>query len=296
MPSPEPTFFALLIVLAEATFAAGGAVGKFSLSRVDLFGFAVLRALGGFIGVLLLSILSGKGHELLAVNGSDRSLVIFSTALFVTGNILYVGALKYGNFSIVFPLVRSSPLFVLVLAVLLLKERITAPLLLSTLLILLGVILVSGVWLRKRAQQPPAGNRGVFLALGISVIDAAWIVASKATVHRVSPNALAFTQVSAYLLVSFVLALVFSRLQVVSRRQVALACGSGFLSWGIGDVIYLLALREVPAILAGLLSGTGILFSVAIGSLFFREELRREHIAGACLLVAGVTLAAVRGV
>ena len=290
-----PILFALLIVLAEAAFAAGGATGKSSLGRLDLFSFAFLRALGGVAGILLVSTLTGKADEMLGLDSSHLPLVALSAALFATGNALYVAALKVGDLSVVTPLVRSSPLFVLVLALLFLRERITLPFLLSTPLILSGVVLISGARPRIRETQQPSNNRGVFLALGISILDAGWLVASKATLRGVSPYALALIQLSAYLLISFALALLLKRLKAISVRQAALACASGFLSWGIGDVIYLIALREVPAILAALLSGTGILFSVVFGGLFFRERLAGRHLVGACLIVLGATLATIRG-
>jgi len=284
-----------LLILAEASLAGGSAVRKLALRSLDVFACGFWWAFAGFSVALPFFALSSESSQIRSPSGGYVWLLLLSALSFWAGAVLFLSALKYGNLSLIFPIVRSSPLLALPMAAIFLHEEVTAPHILGTLLILAGLVIFSRTRRGTQSQVRSRRNRAVLLALGCALSDALVLITSKAAVRGVGVSALALAQSGASLLGFFLYSVRFHQLKGTDSRGVALAGIAGLLSWGPGIVLGLFALRRVPAVVAALLSGTGLLFTVLLGVIFFKEKLEAEQVVGAILILVGVTIASVYG-
>jgi len=137
----------MMIFLLVATAVLWGAtpiIEKIGLARVDPLIGVTVRSTIVTVGLLILTLLLGKGRDLLAVEG--RTLFIFGASGMMAGLLAmwtYYTALKMEATSKIVPIAACYPLVTVLLGVLILKEGITLSRVVGTALI------VSGIWLVK---------------------------------------------------------------------------------------------------------------------------------------------------
>ncbi|MCL4685021.1 EamA family transporter [Myxococcota bacterium] len=212
-------------------------------------------------------------------------------------------ALAVGELSVVYPIARSAPAFVPLVAVPLLGEPVT-------LIGGLGIaVVVAGMWAVQIETGSLPGARRL-LAPGAAF---AWLTLAASVGYSVLDK-LAMTQLHAipwrgsippaatwYILLSSASLLVFAPLaarQVSARelgvlarhegRTVLLAAAIGFAGYGL----ILHALRTAPVSYVVAARQASVLFAVALGALQLRERPTRLRLAGALATVLGVVLVA----
>jgi bacterial/archaeal transporter family protein len=117
---------------------------KIGLAKLDPLVGVTLRSVIVTIGLLILTVLLGKGRDLLAVDG--KSFIIFGASGMMAGLLgmwTYYTALKMEATSKIVPIAACYPLVTALMSVLILKEGVTLPRVVGTALI------VSGIWLVK---------------------------------------------------------------------------------------------------------------------------------------------------
>jgi DME family drug/metabolite transporter len=183
----------------------------------------------------------------------------------------------------------SAPLLIAVLATCFLGERLAPLVRLSLGMAVAGTaLLVIG----PRGLDQVAGHFGLgaLLALGAGVSYAVYAVAAKGLLARVTPLA-----VSA---ITFALAAIFLAPVLLGEPAPARALAAGwpllvYLGLGPTAVAYALftaGLGRVPATVAGIVSLLEPLTATTLGLLVFGERLGAVGVAGACLLLAALTL------
>jgi DME family drug/metabolite transporter len=183
----------------------------------------------------------------------------------------------------------SAPLLIAVLAALLLGERLNRRVRLSLGLGILGTALLV---LGPRGFDVIAGRFGLgaLLALGAGVSYAAYTVAAKGLLARVTPLAVAA--------VTFTLAALFLAPALLGEAAPGRAVAAGWplmLYLGLGPTalayaLFTAGLNRVPATAAGIVGLLEPLTATALGVLVFGERLRPLGIAGAFLLLAALAL------
>jgi uncharacterized membrane protein len=210
-------------------------------------------------------------------------------------------ALEAGDLSRVYPIARSAPALVLVIAVLFMGEQVSLPGASGVLLAALGVYTVSLDRLTPAALTQPlrhigsdAGTRYAFLTLlavaGYSLVD-------KQAVTRFHPVAFAFIYpwVSMALLSGYI-ALRRPRgglrREWQTNRASILVCGVlgifGYflilVAFAIERVSYVVGLRQIS-----------IIFSVLLGSMVLKERQARQRLLSAVMIFAGILMIALAG-
>ena len=210
-------------------------------------------------------------------------------------------AYEHGDLSLVYPIARSTPAFVPFVAVPLFGERLHP-------VGALGIaIVVSGIWLVhaghgggwRRFAEP--ASRFAFLTLGATVayslIDKA-AMAGLATADWPSPlpRAIAYS-----LLLTVAHALALAPIVLRARGPVALRAtarselGRATAAAAISFVGYTLILRALETSLVSYVVAvrqSSVLFAVALGAFWLREQPTRARVIGAAATVAGVALIA----
>jgi len=137
----------VIVFLLAATAVLWGAtpiIEKIGLARVDPLIGVTVRSTIVTVGLLILTFLTGKGKDLLAVEG--RTLVLFGASGMMAGLLAmwtYYTALKMEATSKIVPIAACYPLVTVLLGVVVLREGVTLPRVIGTALI------VSGIWLVK---------------------------------------------------------------------------------------------------------------------------------------------------
>ena len=134
----------VLLILTVICWGMTPVIEKMGLARVDPLTALTIRSLAIALILSVFILSTGRLKELSSVGA--KTLLLFTVSGILAGLIgmlTYFGALKIADASRVVPIAASYPLVTLLFSVLLLKEGVSWPRALGTLLI------VSGIWLIK---------------------------------------------------------------------------------------------------------------------------------------------------
>ena len=187
----------------------------------------------------------------------------------------------------------SEPALIALLAVVILRERLTAMLSVALVIALVGMVLVV-------YSGDLAGNSaGVALTLGAVLACAVYTVLARILVVDTSAIRITLLQQVAALAFAVVLAGVvliasdgsWNGLGEINASGWVTAIASGVLYYGLAFAFYLTALQSVPASVAGLFLTLVPVFGLT-GALVTGETLDAHQWAGAALVVGSVALVA----
>jgi DME family drug/metabolite transporter len=217
------------------------------------------------------------------------------------GDTLYMAGLKSVGVARAVPLAATYPLFSLLWATLLLGEPVTAAAVAGTVVILLGIWLLSRergdstIHFRGRAVAWGVAASlltAVVWSVSITLMDFA--VTMPGVVSGLEANyAVVTIRIAGMALLMLALAPLLDRKHVflkLSWRTVALLCVGGLVANGLGWLLMNYSFMNIALSQAVPISSTTPLFSTLAGFLFFREKLTRDNTLGAVLVVAGVVL------
>ncbi len=141
MPS---TWLWLPLALLSAVFAALVAIfGKIGLSKVDSTVATMIRAAFMFLLLLMVVLVSGKWQMISALHGKALLYVALAGTAGALSWIFYFWALNVGKASQVAPIDRFSAVITVILAVIILGERVNWKVGIGALVMTLGAILVA---------------------------------------------------------------------------------------------------------------------------------------------------------
>lgn len=281
---------ALGIVLVAALFhASWNYLTKRSLEKIVFVWWFLLATLVLYLPMVVYfwpqTSFSAKGVA--CVLGS----ALLHTLYFWTLSKAYEG----GDLSLVYPIARGSmPLFVTVLAVLLIHEQLSAPGLSGIALVVLGIYVVHLRSFAGRSFLEPfrALKGGASLwALSTGGSNGIGSVVDKVGVGEIYPPVyiyLMFTGVW-LLLAPYILTRKRPALQIEWRVNRNSIVAVGFLVTFTYTMI-LFAMRMSPVSYVVAVRNVSILFSALLGVLWLREKHASQKIIGAVLIMAGVII------
>jgi drug/metabolite transporter (DMT)-like permease len=209
-------------------------------------------------------------------------------------------AFEEGDLSLVYPIARSTPAFLPLVAVPLFGDPLSAGGAAGIAVVVLGIWLVHGGGLsRVRVAEPAA--RFAFLTLGATVAYSLLDAASMRRLAQASwtspvPRAVVFS-----ILLSVANLLLFMPL-VLRRRSLRRLRATASAEFGRASVAALVSFASYTLILAALQTApvsyvvavrqSSVLFAVALGILLLGERPGRARVLGACCTVTGVALIA----
>lgn len=132
-----------VLALLSAFFAALVTIfAKIGLRGVDSNVATAARATAMMLFIVIVVISTGKGHQLTQFTSKDMGFIILSGIAGALSWLFYFAALRLADASKVAPIDRASVLFVIVLSVLFLDEKITLKTATAAILIFIGVLLL----------------------------------------------------------------------------------------------------------------------------------------------------------
>ena len=133
----------IFAVLSSVTAALVAIFGKIGLSNVDSTLATSLRAIIMAIAVFGLAFFTGKFSGLAQITGGNMLWIALSGLAGAASWVFYFAALKMGDATKVAAIDRTSIIFVVVLAIIFLGEKLTWLKLVGALLIGLGAFLIT---------------------------------------------------------------------------------------------------------------------------------------------------------
>ncbi|HKA16144.1 MAG TPA: EamA family transporter [Myxococcota bacterium] len=213
-------------------------------------------------------------------------------------------AFEHGELSLVYPIARSTPAFLPLVAVPLFGEALRPVGALGIAMVVLGMWLVHlGPGFERQALAGPA-TRFALLTLLATV---AYSLIDKAAMARLAsgawpgpvPRAITYS-----LLLQVAHALAFAplffrarsvtALRAAAREQLARAAAAAAISF-VGYALILRAFETALASYVVAVRQSSVLFAVALGALWLRERPSRPRLFGAAATVAGVAMIAIFG-
>ncbi|MCE5260003.1 MAG: DMT family transporter [Chloroflexi bacterium] len=287
-----------LALLQSACWAGTSVILRVLSKRLDAYVVNGLRALAGWVVVILLTVLTGGFADWHLLTWQRLVFLVVPGILGgVFGDALYVYSLKAIGISRAFPISNMYPLFTVLLSALLLHERITWMMVVGMGLVLFGVYLVAHP--RGPAVDEPSTIsraelvKGVLLALGTAVI---WGSTAVMLTYGLKGIDSALANTVRVPLVALIGLLVAARrgtlveVKAMSKSTVLLLILAGVLGWGVGSWFFTSALQLAGASKTTIIGAAAPLFATPLSMLFLRERPGKLTLAGTFLTVLGIAL------
>lgn len=142
----KPLLGIALMSLGLLTMAGGILIVDPTYERVPLFWIIAIRMIAGVVGsILVFSLFPNRKTSLSKLINSENKAImlcafIFSAYISIS---LWVAGFKYNDASVAAVLNQTSTFFTLILAAIILKEKLTTKKIIATIIATLGVILIS---------------------------------------------------------------------------------------------------------------------------------------------------------
>ena len=223
-------------------------------------------------------------------------LTVSVVGLLVIGDSFYFRAMDLAGVSWAMPLASITPLWVVLLAGLLIGEPLTWPLFLGAALVVLGVALVSrsgneGETGTSRSSQER--RRGLWLALWASFCWAIGQLALKpgtAGMHSVVANCIRQPMGMLLLMGPSLLHGRWRELGQLDRKSWMILIAASLIGTGIGTLLFITAIQMAGAGRASVLTTVSPLMAVPFSILWLHERPTLWTLAGILLTISGIAL------
>jgi len=284
----------ILTITAALCWAIGASLYKRSLLSVRPVTLNLFRSISATIYAFLVLYLLGKWSLLFQMDMTSLVYIGFSSLLvLVVGDILYFIGLKSVGVSKTVPIAYSYSIFVAIISIIFLGESLTAPILLGTATVVLGIWLVAGQ-VENEVSKMEHQKLGVLAAIGTALCWACGVAIFKIILANTDPFLLASVRMVFLLPVLGALTVLpfgtKSSIRHLTRFNILTMFLSGLVAIGVGDTFYLIGLDTTEANVVAPLASTTPLFAVIIAISFLKEEISKRVVVGTFLVTAGIML------
>lgn len=167
-------------ILAGILFGSSGIfVRTLTQNGIDATTLLFLRFSIAILVLLIAIIATDK--ELLKIKLNDFKLLIITAICIVGLNLCYNTAMNTISLSIAAVLLSSAPVFVIIIAYIIFREKITKSKVLSIILVIIGCVLTTGLIERNASNIPTIGLIG---GVGAALFWAIYTIASKKSLEK----------------------------------------------------------------------------------------------------------------
>lgn len=287
-------------IVAAVCWAAAPIIYRRAMFNTTPIAANTIRCVSTSVVMFLVLLILGKAGVLTSLPFEVVVLTIVSGILgLIVGDTFYMLGLRSVGVSVAGPLASTYPLFSMIWSVMFLGQTITMNAIAGSL------IIVAGIWLLSYGRkQETAIKKGKFMLTGVAAAMATSFVWSFSIilmdiamgipgVETLDANyALLVVRILAMALIMLAITPLADRKGAVvkmKRRTVLELCAAGVVANGIGWLLmnYSLMVLDSQAII---ISSTTPLFSTIAAFVLFHEKATWNRIAGAIVVVIGVTL------
>jgi bacterial/archaeal transporter family protein len=284
-------------LLCALTWACGSILTRDLARKLDPFTLNAPRMLVGGLAMLAATLATGRqsGYALLT---PERLLYLIGSMIIGggLGDALYVTSMARIGVCRSFPIANAYPALTLIIGVLFLHEAVSVPMVAGLCLVIGGIYLVG-----RPSQDPLAAtavrtdSSGVTMAMMAAVCWAGSMALVAPGLQGLDPIMVASVRTPAMALILWGIVAArrtWPQLAALSRREWIVIVVGGLVGWGLGSVLFLLAVSLAGPTRAAILTATSPLFALPLGVAFLRERVNLVILAGTALTVLGVVLVA----
>ena len=278
---------AVLLILAAASWGVGTAISKVALAEMPALTLLVVQLLSSVAALVVALRLQGR-----PLRDREASPILGRLGLLNPGLAYALSLIGLASISasLAVLLWALEPLFILALAAVALRERITRSLVGLSLVAVAGMVLVIG----------GAGGSSHWIGIGLTVAGiaccAVYTIVARRTIGTTDATAQVVLAQQAWAALLAIGLLAGAQvlgvplgLSGISGLGLLSAVGSGLLYYAAAYLLYLTALRAVPASQASAAFYLIPVFGVAAGVGLLGERLEPSQWLGAVVVVAAVT-------
>ncbi len=288
----EISGLACALCWAVSSIATKSLAGKFEPLILNL-----LRCLGASLLLwMVIPFFPGYQGIMQAPRMSVFLLVLSAISGISVGDTIYIRGLRLMRVTLAFPLAQTSmPVLTLMAAVLFLNEKITWMMGLGTALVLIGISFNASSLGQSRAgismgERKALGIALVLLAACLWAVSVSLLKIGLAGISLILANGIRLPVASAALVSVFLFQKAPAARGKMEGRDLALALGTGALSFGIGGILFLLSIHYAGVGKAAVLTSCGPLFGLPLSVWMLNERVTGQTIVGTILAAIGIFL------
>ena len=285
----------IVFAFGSALFAGLTSIlAKCGIKKTDSTVATAIRTIVVLLFSWLLVFIVGSEGEIGSITPHTLIFLVLSGLATGASWLCYFKALQLGDINKVVPIDKSSTVLTILLAAILLGEKITLYSGIGIALIAVGTFLM--IEKKDVKNDVPKNKRWIFYALGSAVFASLTAILGKIGISDVESNLGTAIRTGVVLVMSWIMVFVTgkqNKIKVISKKELGFICLSG-LATGGSWLCYYKALHDGPASVVVPIDKLSILVTILFSYIVFREKLSKKTAFGLFLTVGGTLLMLVK--
>lgn len=279
---------------ASAIFAGITAIlSKCGIKNTDSTVATAIRTVVVLIFSYLMAIISSPALQIGEISLKTWVFLILSGLATGASWLCYFHALQKGDVNKVVPIDKSSTILTMVLAIIFLKETITASKIAAMVLIGIGTIMMVE---KKEASITAEKGSWLVYALLSAVFASLTSILGKIGIEGIDSNLGTAIRTSVVLVMAWMMVFITGkkdRVKGIGKNELFFIILSGFAT-GASWLFYYKALQDGPASVVVPIDKLSILVTIIFSRIVFKEHLTRKSLFGLIMIVSGTMVLALQ--
>ena len=285
----------IVFAFGSALFAGLTSIlAKCGIKKTDSTVATAIRTIVVLFFSWLMVFIVGSEGEIGSITPHTLIFLVLSGLATGASWLCYFKALQLGDVNKVVPIDKSSTVLTILLAAILLGEKITLYSGIGIALIAVGTFLM--IEKKDVKNDVPKNKRWIFYALGSAVFASLTAILGKIGISDVESNLGTAIRTGVVLVMSWIMVFVTgkqNKIKGISKKELGFICLSG-LATGGSWLCYYKALHDGPASVVVPIDKLSILVTILFSYIVFREKLSKKTAFGLVLTVGGTLLMLVK--
>lgn len=291
----EMTVMWIVFAFCSALFAGLMSIlAKYGIKKTDSTVATAIRTIVVLLFSWLMVLIVGSEREIGSITPHSLIFLILSGLATGASWLCYFKALQLGDINKVVPIDKSSTVLTILLAAILLGEKITLHSGIGIALIAVGTFLM--IEKKDVKNDVPKNKRWIFYAFGSALFASLTAILGKIGISDVESNLGTAIRTGIVLVMSWVMVFVTGKqkeIKGIAKKELCFICLSG-LATGGSWLCYYKALHDGLASVVVPIDKLSILFTILFSYIFFHEKLSKKTAFGLFLTVGGTLLMLVK--
>lgn len=291
----EMTVMWIVFAFCSALFAGLMSIlAKYGIKKTDSTVATAIRTIVVLLFSWLMVLIVGSEREIGSITPHSLIFLILSGLATGASWLCYFKALQLGDINKVVPIDKSSTVLTILLAAILLGEKITLYSGIGIALIAVGTFLM--IERKDVKNDVPKNKCWIFYAFGSALFASLTAILGKIGISDVESNLGTAIRTGIVLVMSWVMVFVMGKqkeIKGIAKKELCFICLSG-LATGGSWLCYYKALHDGLASVVVPIDKLSILVTILFSYIFFREKLSKKTAFGLFLTVGGTLLMLVK--
>ena len=287
----EMTVMWIVFAFCSALFAGLTSIlAKCGIKKTDSTVATAIRTIVVLLFSWLMVLIVGSEREIGSITPHSLIFLILSGLATGASWLCYFKALQLGDINKVVPIDKSSTVLTILLAAILLGEKITLYSGIGIALIAVGTFLM--IEKKDVKNDVPKNKRWIFYALGSALFASLTAILGKIGISDVESNLGTAIRTGIVLVMSWVMVFVTGKqkeIKGIAKKELCFICLSG-LATGVSWLCYYKALHDGLASVVVPIDKLSILVTILFSYIVFHEKLSKKTAFGLFFTVGGTLL------